>query len=215
MSTDKVIKDGDLVLFQGDSITDCGRLDSSDGLGSGYVSIIRGTIACLPDAPRIRIVNRGIGGDRTEELLARWKQDCEDLKPDVLSLKIGVNDVWRIAGEWNGQTYIGPEQYEANYRILLDRALTAGVRQLVLCSPTTIENNTDNQLSGLLAERVEIVKKLAKAYGAAYVPFAEYQLDLLARKPEVKWTQDGCHPTTAGHSALAWCWLETMGFFGQ
>jgi lysophospholipase L1-like esterase len=206
-----VLKKGDILLFQGDSITDMGRKDSPDGLGFGYVSVLNGMLGSHRSAPAVKVLNRGIGGDRTVELLARWKEDCESLKPQVLSIKVGVNDVWRIAGEWNGQKYIGPEEYTANYRQLIDRALAVGVRELVLCSPTTIDNGKTKQLADLLAERRAIVKALAKEYRAIYVPMGEYQLELLEKRPDVQWTADGCHPTITGHVALAKAWLKAVG----
>jgi len=205
-----IIKENDTILFQGDSITDVGRMDSPDGLGGGYVSIINGLWGADSDTPKVKILNRGIGGDRTAELLARWKEDCEDLKAHVLSLKIGVNDVWRILGEWEGQTYIEPPQYEDNYRQLLDRALASGVRQLILCSPTTIGDGRGTRLNELLAERRDIVKKLAHEYSALYVPFQETQLQLMKEQPHIQWTVDGCHPTLSGHAALAKCWLDRV-----
>ena len=207
-----IFKKNDLLLFQGDSITDCGRNESQDGLGSGFVSIIRGFLGTLEKDLDLKIINRGISGDRTAELLARWKEDCEDLKPSVLSIKIGVNDVWRFLETWNGQTYIGPEEYKNNYRKLLDRALSANIRRLILCSPTTIENNQNQKLSDLLAERRDITRELAREYDAVYVPFQERQLQLLRDKPGILWTLDGCHPTLAGHAALAHVWLSALGF---
>jgi acyl-CoA thioesterase I len=211
MNKPEIIKPDDLILFQGDSITDCGRRDSEDGLGTGYAAIIRGLLSRNTGLMPLKILNRGIGGDRTVELLQRWKEDCEDLKPDVLSITIGVNDVWRIMGEWEGQTYVGPEAFSENYRRLIDRALAAGVRRLILCSPTAIENHKDSRIAALIEERAEIVKNMAAEYKAVYVPFLECQLELLKTRPEVMWTIDGCHPTTAGHAALARCWLETLG----
>ena len=94
------VRDGDVILFQGDSITDTGRADSPDGLGFGYVSAINGLLGSDSAALRVKILNRSVGGDRTTELLVRWKADCEDIKPRVLSIMIGVNDVWRIVGKW-------------------------------------------------------------------------------------------------------------------
>lgn len=205
------VNDGDVILFQGDSITDTGRVGSPDGLGGGYVSVVNGLLGSNPSAPRAKILNRGISGDRTAELLARWKTDCEDIKPRVLSIMIGVNDVWRIVGEWNGQTYIDAVTYLGNYRKLLDRSLAAGITQLVLCSPTMIENGTDARLRGLLAERKDIVKRLASEYKAVYVPMQEHQLELLESRPDIKWTIDGCHPTVTGHVALARAWLMATG----
>jgi lysophospholipase L1-like esterase len=206
-----IINDNDLVLFQGDSITDCGRRESSDGLGSGYASIVSGLLASSGKFPHVRTLNRGVSGDRSAELLARWKTDCEDIRPNVLSIKVGVNDVWRLLGEWCGQTYIGPDEFRAIYRKLLDRALAAGVRQLILCSPTMIDEGKDQKILSLLVESKDIVKELAAEYRAVYVPTQECQLDLLKNRPDVQWTLDGCHPTTVGHAALARCWLEAVG----
>jgi acyl-CoA thioesterase I len=205
------LADSDFLLFQGDSITDTGRRESSDGLGAGYVPIIKGLLYSKPKGPRPRVENRGVGGDRTAELLVRWKEDCEDLRPTVLSLMIGVNDVWRIREVWNGQTYVEPGQYRENLNILLDHALGAGVRKLILMSPTTIANETDKEFSTLLDERTEIVKSIAREYSAIYVPTREDQKRLLRERPDTAWTIDGCHPTTTGHAAIARCWLKATG----
>ncbi len=205
-----LLEDKDILLFQGDSITDAGRNETPDGLGWGYVALIAGTLPVARSGDRINVLNRGVSGDRTVELLARWKTDCEDLRPSVLSVMIGVNDVWRHRESWNGQTYVGPEEFVANYRKLLDRALACGVRRLVLCSPTTIDDAKSTDLQGLLDERVSLVKDLAVEYGALYVPLAEAQKSLLSRRPDIAWTQDGCHPTLCGHAALARVWVETV-----
>lgn len=199
------------LLFQGDSITDSGRNDTPGGLGSGYVAIVAGFLAAREKGSRPRVMNRGIGGDRSAELLARWKQDCEDLKPDVLSIMVGVNDVWRIRGEWNGQKYLPLPEYLANYRTLLDRALASGVKRLVLMSPTTIFDEADAEVSGLLDEEAEAVKSLAKEYKARYVPTREDQKRLLKERPGIAWTLDGCHPSLSGHAAIAACWLKAVG----
>ena len=78
--------DSGVLLFQGDSITDAGRKESQDGLGSGYVSIISGTLGADPRFKGLSFLNRGVSGDRTVELLSRWKEDCLDLKPSALSI---------------------------------------------------------------------------------------------------------------------------------
>jgi lysophospholipase L1-like esterase len=204
------IDSSSFLLFQGDSITDAGRRDSPDGLGSGYVSIIAGLLNARSSGPRPRVENRGIGGDRSAELLARWKEDCEDLKPDTLSIMVGVNDVWRIRGEWNGQAYVPLDQFMENYRKLLDRALASGVKRLILMSPTAIFDNQDAEVSRLLDEEAEAVRELSREYKARYVPAREDQKRLFRERPALKWTADGCHPTLAGHAAIAACWLRAV-----
>ncbi|MBI4977155.1 MAG: SGNH/GDSL hydrolase family protein [Spirochaetes bacterium] len=205
------IKNNDTILFQGDSITDCGRVSAADNLGGGYVAMIRGYLQVRHADKKLTILNRGVGGNRTTELLERWDADCVALKPDVLSISIGVNDVWRLRGMWNNQTYVTIDEYKANYRKLIDRALAGGVRQLVLMSPTTITEDNDTELARLLDERTESVIAFAKEYKAVYVPAREAQKKAIREAKDVRWTSDGCHPTTAGHALLAAAWLSALG----
>jgi len=205
------LQPGDTILFQGDSITDVGRRESSDGLGSGYVALLAGAFQARHPGARWAVLNRGIGGDRTVELLARWKEDCLDLKPDVLSVKVGVNDVWRLRGEWEGQTFVTAGEFEGNYRRLLDGARDAGTRRLVLVSPTVIDDNRDRELADLLDDRTATVQALAREFGAIYVPAREAFVRALATHPQVQWTLDGCHPTAAGHGLLAATWAQAVG----
>jgi len=204
------LKDKSTILFQGDSITDAGRNVSPDGLGNGYVSILQGLITAKYPERKYKIINRGNGGNRTTELLARWKTDCLDLKPDLLSLKIGVNDVWRLRGEADGQKFIPFEEFTANYRNLIEQAQDSGICKFVLLSPSAIADNQDKELSRHLDERAKFVKKLAEKIKAVYVPIRETQKVALTRYPHVKWTGDGCHPTLAGHALFAQTWLQTV-----
>jgi acyl-CoA thioesterase I len=199
------------LLFQGDSITDSGRKDSPDGFGFGYVAIIAGALASKSRCASLRVMNRGVGGDRTAELLARWDEDCVALKPEALSLMAGVNDVWRLRGEWNGQTYIPPDRFKANYEELIDRARSGGVKRLILMSPTTIENEKDGELSALLDEEAAIVRGIAKRTKAVYVGAREEQKRVISERPDFPWTTDGCHPSLAGHALIALTWLRAAG----
>jgi len=96
-----VLLPNDHILFQGDSITDIGRSGGEKPLGNGYVAMLAGMLQARNAELKATITNRGISGNRTQELLDRWQVDCLDLKPTVLSIKIGVNDLWRKLGEWN------------------------------------------------------------------------------------------------------------------
>jgi len=90
--------------------------------------MVRGMLGTLSPAVQVTITNRGMGGDRTAELLPRWKPTARIFKPDVLSIKIGVNDVWRLAGAWNAQKHIPLNEFRANYARLLEQSKAAGVR---------------------------------------------------------------------------------------
>lgn len=203
------IKSNNHILFQGDSITDCGRVSCSDGLGSGYVSIIRAMLQVHHPELNLRISNRGVAGDRTVELLNRWAPDCEMIRPDVLSIKIGIADVWRLRGMWNDQKFVSITDYEINYRMLIERAIKSGIQTLVLVSSTTIAEENDSELSRHLDERADCVKKLSKEYDTYYVPARETFVQALKTSRDVRWTTDGCHPTVAGHALIAATWLKT------
>ncbi len=199
------------ILFQGDSITDAGRRESPDGLGGGYVSMIQGILAARSPKRRFKILNRGVGGDRTVELLSRWNADCLDLKPALLSIMIGVNDVWRLRGDWNGQKFVPFSEYCANYRKLAGMALDSGVSKFALMSPSAIFDNQDEEISAHLDERAAFVKSLASELNAVYVPVREVQKQAMKAYPELRWTGDGCHPTPAGHALIAQAWLDSVG----
>lgn len=198
------------ILFQGDSITDAGRRDAPDGLGGGYVAMIRALLSTKGGTARYKILNRGIGGDRSAELLARWKADCLDIKPDLLSIMIGVNDVWRLMGEWEGQKFISFEEYCANCRELVGQARAAGIKHIALMSPSAISDNNDPVICGHLDQRADFIKALAAEIKAVYVPIREAQKRSFKLYPEIKWTADGCHPTAAGHALFAQTWIETV-----
>lgn len=205
-----LLKAGDRIVFQGDSITDAGR-GTPPGLGNGYVAMVRGLLRALRPDLKVEIVNRGNGGDRTAELLARWQTDCLDLKPDVLSIKIGVNDVWRLAGEWNGQKHIPLPEFRANYLRLLEQVKAARIRQVILISPTTITPENVSPLNELLGQYAEATREFARQFDAIYVPARDAILSARVDLPEVCWTQDGCHPSTAGHALIATAWLQAVG----
>lgn len=205
-------KNGDRILFQGDSITDCGCRDRTNvnPIGTGYVAMIRGALAQRFPELKVQVLNRGNSGDRTIELLARWQDECIGLKPTWLSIKIGVNDVWRKRDAWGGQGHVPLPEYIANYRRLLDQARDSGIKNLVLVSPTTIDDEPESELNELLAKYDAAVVELAKEYGAIYVPAREKLWKAIALNPEVRWTTDGCHPTTAGHGLIADAWLDAV-----
>ncbi len=204
------LKDGDRILFQGDSITDVGRSGASAPWGDGYVAMIAGRLRVELPGLRLDVQNRGVGGDRTPELAARWQSDCLDLKPQVLSIMIGVNDCWRKLAEWAGQTWVQPAAYRANLERLCDQALAGGVRTLVLVSPTSIAPENDDPMNRLLGDYADAAKAIAQARRALWVDARTPLMQARAQRPEVPWTPDGCHPSVAGHALIAAAWWKAV-----
>ena len=202
------------ILFQGDSITDCGRSRedvagfNSFGVSPGYPGMVAADLwSKYPQ--EYEVVNRGISGNRIVDLYARWKADCLNLKPDILSILIGVNDTWHEFGNKNG---VEVPRYERIFRELLQWTVDTlpGV-QLVLIEPFLGTYEPNYVMMDEVRERAAVVKKLAEEFNAIFIP-AQSLFDEAAKlAPSTYWLGDGVHPTPAGHRILANAWKKAMG----
>ncbi len=197
-------QDGQVVLFQGDSITDCGR-DCSDitSLGGGYADLIAKLYRTLFPEAEVTFINKGISGNRVKDLLARYEEDFRLIQPDYLSILIGVNDTWR---RYDDNDPTSSEEFESTYRELLTKLR----RDLPDCKLVMIEPFLLHSLPDRAAWRedldpkIHVVRKLAKEYADYYIP-----MDGIFAKAEVEeytceqLAQDGVHPSAIGHRMIA------------
>jgi len=207
---------GDVLLFQGDSITDAGRNREQEmannpwSFGVGYANHIASwLLAEMPDKD-LSIHNRGISGNKVYQLAERWDRDCLDLKPEVLSILIGVNDYWHFR---NGQYDGTPEIYENDYRNLLSRTLeTLPDIKLIICQPFILTGTRAVDESWLepFGAYQAIAKKIADEFSAIWVPFQEAFDRALELAPAAYWAGDGVHPSMAGAQLMANTWLEAL-----
>ncbi|MBD7965024.1 SGNH/GDSL hydrolase family protein [Fictibacillus sp. Sa2CUA10] len=188
------------IIFIGDSITASNKNTDPDRLGDGYVRIIK---EVLPK--EVTVINKGVNGHRVTDLAFRWQRDVIDLEPDLLSVSIGINDVWRQLDSPQLQQ-IDVSQFEEVYRSLLSQLSTK--TKLVLMEPTIIKENTESQGNQLLITYVEVVRKLAKEFKAVLVPTHEMFISHLNKKPDVSLTTDGVHMRRKGNELMAKTWLE-------
>ncbi len=212
-SADKNLKKRSVILFQGDSITDDGRdkkiLDANivKALGRGYPVLAAGEL--LSDYPdhELKIYNRGISGHKVPDLASRWQKDTLDLKPDILSILIGVNDLWhKFAFGTNYQGTVA--DYENGYRELIQRTLKALPEvRIVICEPFTTRTSKD---FAPLAEYAAVSKKLADEFKLTFVPFQAVIDEATKAAPAEFWLWDGVHPTTAGHALLLQAWRRAV-----
>ncbi|MEU5716158.1 SGNH/GDSL hydrolase family protein [Streptomyces sp. NPDC020403] len=199
------------VLFQGDSITEVGRLSEPDfPLGHGYARLAADRVRALRPDSGITFVNRGVGGDRVSDLRARWREDALDLEPDVVSVLIGVNDTWcrYRAGEVTSR-----RSYEDDYRALLTPFRERPDAQLVLIEPFLVPV-TQEQWAWRedLDPRIHTVRRLAEEFDAALLA-ADGLLNQAARTAgsAERIAGDGVHPTPLGHRLLAEAWTALVG----
>jgi lysophospholipase L1-like esterase len=210
-----MIRPRSAVLFQGDSITDAGRDRDEPGpnlahaLGWGYCNHVAAQLLRARASDGLRFYNRGISGNRIVDLYSRWKIDAVNLKPDVISILVGVNDTWHEFTDSNG---VELDRFETVYRMLLDyTSQQLPGAQFILCEPFALMCGVVTQafIQDVGARR-KIVKALSEEYQSRFVPFQRAMDDALTLAPPEYWTVDGVHPTAAGHSLLARCWLRTV-----
>lgn len=199
-----------IYLFQGDSITDCNRGDHEDpcATGRGYVRLLEAELMAQDDA--CKVLNCGISGNGVLDLLARWKRDCINLKPDVLTILIGVNDVWH---ELSRQTGVDAKLFGEVYRILLRETVTAlpKVRILLMGAFLLHGPATDPEWDIFCEEvkkRRDITGKLAEEFHLEYVDLQEAFDRAQEKFSAGQWTADGVHPTAAGHRVIADAWKK-------
>lgn len=211
-----LLKPQDVILFQGDSITDAGRVRETllghdvNPLGRGYVMLTAADLLASQPGMKLTFFNRGISGDKVTDLAARWNRDCLAMKPNVVSILIGVNDTWHgLGGRGEG---IPLDQYETTYRQLIKQTLEAlaGVR-LVLCEPFVLRcGAVDHQFFPEIDQRREIVRRLSKEFKTLFVPFQQVFNEACLAAPALDWLGDGVHPTLAGHRLMAKAWIDAV-----
>mgnify|MGYP001230988987 CR=1 FL=1 len=188
-----------VVVFVGDSITDCDRRTDPSGLGDGYVR----QLALAPELRGFDVRNRGIAGDRAVDLERRWAEDVLAAEPALVSILVGVNEVWR---RFDSGDPTSPEAFAGVYRRLLEPLAT---NRLVLVEPFLLPVN-EEQASWLedLDGKRRVVRTLARGVGATFVPAHD---SLTALGDPHGLAPDGVHPSAAGHRELAALWLREAG----
>lgn len=200
------------ILFQGDSITDSGRQrEIETHLGSGYPCLAASKLGRLHPEKYV-FFNRAIGGDKVTDLIGRWKRDCINLKPDYLSILVGVNDVWHELEHHDGTD---TETFRRVYDILLENTRKALPQtKIFLMEPYVLADALDEAerefFQDGVAEKRDVVKELAKKYELVTVPLQDIFDRALAEASPLYWTAEGVHPTFAGHQIICDAWLDTF-----
>ena len=201
------------ILFIGDSITDAGRdrADSTD-LGRGYPFLLAAYLKNKYPNYNLNILNRGIGGDRLVDLKQRWAEDCLDHNPEIVSVLIGINDVWHLMADEEKLDEAALEKFEEDYRELLKMLAHRTDARVVLIEPYVLPYPKDRiHWRKHLDPRIQIVRRLANEYHAALVPLDGALNTLGIENGFQTYTgDDGVHPTLAGHAAIADTWIQHL-----
>jgi len=204
------------VLFQGDSITDAGRDKEKElpnnpkSFGLGYAFLTASSLLNSLPEKNLTLYNRGISGNKVYQLAERWQKDCLDLKPDVLSILIGINDYWHFRnGKYDGTVEI----YENDYRKLLQstKEKLPNVK-LIICQPFAVPNTSavDETWIAPVKTFQKAAKKIADEFNAVWIPFQDVFDEAVKHAPATYWTGDGVHPAMPGAQLMAEAWLRVV-----
>ncbi len=213
-------KKDDIIVMMGDSVTDVERArPHGEGLfnpyGIGYVAYVNALFQAHYPGLRLRFINKGNSGNNVRDLAARWKEDVTELKPDWVSIMIGINDVWRqfdtpfIPGK-----DVKPSEYEKTLDKLVKKTLPT-VKGMVLMTPYYIEPNEKDLMRARMDEYGAIVRKLAKKYKTMFVDTQQAWSEILKSHHSSFIAWDRVHPNNSGHMILARSWCNAVGFEWQ
>lgn len=208
------IKSGETILFIGDSITDCARRENERPLGNGYVKLFSDMLTIREPRKKIRIINKGIGGETIADLHNRWEDDVISNKPDWLSLKIGINDLHRTLSE--PSLAVPLDRYKELYEDVLQQTGSALPRcKILLIEPFYISNKAPpnsqrHEVMELLPHYLKIVRAMAKRHKTLHVNSHSIFQGLLKHHEVETFCPEPVHPNLTGHLVLAEAVYEAL-----
>jgi len=210
------LNSNDIILFQGDSITDAGRdrknmsFNHPAALGSGYAYLAAADLLYKHPSKNFKIYNKGISGNKVYQLAERWDSDCLELKPNILSILIGVNDFWHMLnGRYDGTI----ETYRNDYIKLLERTKNALPDvKLIIGEPFAVNRikAVNDKWFPAFNEYRHAAREIAQRFNAVFVPYQSVFDKAEKSAPGSYWTGDGVHPTIAGARLMAEAWLNAV-----
>lgn len=201
------VKNGQTILFIGDSITDCGRRGPNQPLGGGYVKLFTDLLMIRDPKRKIHVINRGIGGNTIGDLQTRWEDDVMRHKPDWLSIKIGINDLHKTLSQADGA--VPPELFRSTYDQLLARVAKELPKcRLLLIDPFYNSHEVSDAsfrkaVLDLLPAYIKVVHAMSRKYGTRLVKTQEFFQSILKHHDPEVFGGDAVHPNTTGHLVLA------------
>jgi lysophospholipase L1-like esterase len=211
------LQPNDKLVMIGDSITDCGRAKPvgegrGDALGKGYVALVDAMLGAVYPSLQLRVVNMGLSGNTVRNLKERWETDVLDLKPDWLSIMIGINDVWRqFDMPTMPERHVYIDEYESTLRELVERTKPS-LKGLVLMTPFYIEPNKEDPMRAAMDRYGKVVEKIASETGALFVDTQRAFDQVMEHYYPATLAWDRVHPSLTGHMVIARAFLDAIGF---
>lgn len=196
------IKDGDRIVFAGDSTTDADKRVTLDGLGNGYVRLIHDALFAFCPKENFSIVNAGVSGDTSEQLLARWDADVKAQRPDVVFCMIGINDVWRHFDQFDPfYRKISIEEYGCNIEALCKSA--ESVRDVYFMTPYYMERSHVDEMRVMTEQYAAVMRKIAQSHGFKVIDIQSVFDSYMEGRPGQSIGWDRVHPGPIGSMLIA------------
>lgn len=206
-----IFRDGQRIVFIGDSITDAGRTEGKGPYGTGYVSLVRAFVTVVHPHLKLSWANHGISGNTVRDLAARWERDAIAPRPDWLAVKVGINDAYRTVNNNPQRPGVPLDEYATTLRSLLDDAVKATGCGLILGTPYYIEPDRTHPVRAMMDRYGAAVRGLADDLGAVLIDTqAAFDKVLTCTDPS-DWADDNVHPNLPGHALLARDYLAAIG----
>jgi len=217
-----MIKNGNKVLFIGDSITDSSRsrpigkmvttnagLEDSTGLRGGFVAIVNNLLIASHPQLNLSLLNLGCNGHRITDLKHRWQRDVLDLKPDWLIILIGINDVWRQFDHPKDPNQVNIDEFENTYRTIIKQS-KVDTTQIVLMSPYFLEKNIEEPMRFKMNQYALVVKKLADEFQCTFIDLQKEFDNFMNFRTVESFSADKIHVNKVGHTVIAQCFLKAI-----
>jgi len=184
------------ILFQGDSITDAGRDRANyHDMGRGYPKYAARKISEMYPDVDFEFIDLGIGGHQTKDLLARLDSDFIDICPDIVSILIGINDVWHHA---QNRDWIPGELFESNYRTILTAIKEKTNAKIMILEPFLLPAPDKEFFRVDLDPKIQIVRSLAREFADEFIPLDGILAEAYTNRPYTDFSPDGVHPSPLG-----------------
>lgn len=210
------LKTGEKLVMIGDSITDCGRSrpvgEGSGALGNGYVSLVDSLLGVVYPELKVKVLNVGTSGNTVRDLKGRWTPDVLDLKPDWVSIMIGINDVWRqFDSPLQKERHVELAEYKETITSLVELT-QPHVTGIVLMTPFYIEPNASDPMRAMMDSYSEAVRELALKRNTLFVDTQAAFNYLMEYSYPAAIAWDRVHPNQIGHLAIARAFVDAIGF---
>lgn len=210
-----ILEKGSRLVMAGDSVTDCGRNRELPPCfwstwGDGYVHVVYANLLAFAPQSSIMVINQGVSGNTSEDLNNRWDSDIMSLKPDYVSIMIGINDVWRwFDSALRQEKLVDKDMFRANLRSIMDKTVSH-VKKVFLMTPVLFELNETEPMFIKKREFDAVIKEVAKEYNQLFIDCQTPVDRVLKYQHPYMFTMDRIHPNLPGHTLIAESFLNAI-----